>query len=1531
VNTLIPQMAEFLKESEPAPGVPAEAVSDVLIALATSAIQQDPAQATIPPDVIDPAIIAAIHAAVDQVAELQKTFTRVRFVVEDLPVGDTAANVAEEVSEIFGPFVRRSGELVRYANFRSGAFLGVTQLLAAGGTEDQIVIPAASTPDAPDFRNWTLAPGTVWINSRFLVPGAPGFTGLRIAGGRMQLAAGTFRFRSGIVIPAGSAWSLSVEPEAAPPAAAGSDGDALALTLPTRLNVSSTSAPTVSGAPVLSGFGSDLHFTFSGSPVLDGQPIDGQKIAFPVVAAEPGFTLNGNASGVAMFSGEASVSLARWTLPISSTPLPMLANAAHGGSLVVHLSQGIEATITGQQGGPFQLLFRSLTANAQRLELDAAQASSGAYYDFDFWSTSSASVRFARGASPNFFFRSERGGFDTVAVTGASIGNKWDLPCGVDGQPFPFDGDIDLFSIFSSPAGLWTTLNATANPPDPDPLQGMVLENLYLAVKGHRNLFLLAPLDTLPLLASGIAILQFDVNFAIPTLPDPYAANLILPEQRDLFGRALGIRLAWQDAETPTLRAYFQQQVHFPEPHFDDLIDPDDVALRQQFHTYLGAHPETLCLLDMSSREHLLGVAFESPSDNPAELVDNRLAFPMQHVRLLMPPQVLWEPVRVEANPLIPTLSNEIIHSNALTSPTLIGANSVTLVPTLPEPVTAGILDGIRLNKDAAALFSLPFGLRALTHLASSGGVVPINGSGQKTELHEPVFGQLSAARQLRITAANSVPPNSPVGAVDPSRALLGAMLQLMNLDRANLSKLTSVLPAGLEPALNEQFAVSIPLQQADLSGYGLSTFSHWISEGDDDGFIKAEFQVLNGRTAYEVLQFRSILYECGARVVRTVILERHGSGRVFRSDTGWVAVDAGEFARPKPFVKGAVRSLQNIRRIRITGPAIHLGDAGAAGAAVEPVIFDADAVIDGHAGGLVPIYDRPGYVQVEAAPPPPPDPKVFFKPPPLAPLTDAQLKALFDLVGPISSSIDCVTRLGSTLEMQLSSIVSDVAMDDADKTIGFAVAVVGSPKLPRAGQWSVMRIDPATREVSPVDPRRGVPVVQVGVAYRFREPSDALRTPHIQHGLLMCTESCRVLFPQPSVSLVAPFGDMQFELPPVMADPYSLVQSTGHFPPPGLALGLKEKAVFHIAADNSWKIDAPEFHVDTTPAADLMRGADWGISRGYLTVPPPPPPPPAPGDPLPVMPPTTVMLAIDSAAATALNVVAPRSNLNLDLPSPLDSILKIHTNYESVVGGLPKLGKPTLEFSGALQELTDILNSLSQLLDLPFDFEVTVTAGGGASPSFTVHMHLDFRIGKSPEERVDVGMGKFYGEFRVEGELEASLAGVNRALLFLEFKGDMQQGILPPLLYAGGLFRFSIELHDKGSPTIQMGLGVVFSIGGELIPDLVEVEATVHYGYTLIPEDLSPGALIGLDAHAKLLSGLIGFSFGVEAMARMKRKERGIVTIWAQIRVAASVQVAFFVDEDIDFTAQFQQDLPLAALSLILGVGLLPAAASVL
>jgi hypothetical protein len=196
------------------------------------------------------------------------------------------------------------------------------------------------------------------------------------------------------------------------------------------------------------------------------------------------------------------------------------------------------------------------------------------------------------------------------------------------------------------------------------------------------------------------------------------------------------------------------------------------------------------------------------------------------------------------------------------------------------------------------------------------------------------------------------------------------------------------------------------------------------------------------------------------------------------------------------------------------------------------------------------------------------------------------------------------------------------------------------------------------------------------------------------------------------------------------------------------------------------------------------------------------------------------------------------------------------------------------------------------------------------------------------PEERIDIGVGKFFGRFLLEGDLEVGGSGAGKPRLFLEFQGDIQQGILPPLLYAGGLFRFGVTITATGRPIIELALGVVASIGGDLIKGLLEVEVTVHYGYMLIPETLQPGILLGLDARAKLLSGLVGFSFGVEAMGRVQRLSPQGVRIWAHIRVAATVQIAWLIEEDVDFETEFEQSIPLALVALAAGAGPLGALA---
>ena len=127
------------------------------------------------------------------------------------------------------------------------------------------------------------------------------------------------------------------------------------------------------------------------------------------------------------------------------------------------------------------------------------------------------------------------------------------------------------------------------------------------------------------------------------------------------------------------------------------------------------------------------------------------------------------------------------------------------------------------------------------------------------------------------------------------------------------------------------------------------------------------------------------------------------------------------------------------------------------------------------------------------------------------------------------------------------------------------------------------------------------------------------------------------------------------------------------------------------------------------------------------------------------------------------------------------------------------------------------------------------------------------------------------------------------------------------------------------------MGFGTAASVGGALIKGLLELEATVSYGYTLIPETLQPGVMLGIEARAKLLAGLIGFSFGAHALARIQRinGDKKSVTIWCQLRITATVQIAVLIEEDIDFQTQFEQKIPLEAVALAAGVNPLQLAAA--
>ena len=1018
---------------------------------------------------------------------------------------------------------------------------------------------------------------------------------------------------------------------------------------------------------------------------------------------------------------------------------------------------------------------------------------------------------------------------------------------------------------------------------------GVTLENLHLQVHAPQRLAWAASGPSLAALAEGRARLRFDVLLGEPILPDPYAANWLLPDRAGATAAALSLTLRWEEGGAPGVRAQLDRAIGFPAA--PDAGDRGDRQLDGEFIEHVGGRFDALSLLDLSTRAHHFGIALEplDAQQPPAIDADNRLAVPLRTVRLMMQPQVHWEPVDDVLGRLVSGT-----HGGA----TLIGAKAITQVAALPGAVEAEIVAAAGRTSPAAALFSLPFGMRALA-FADPVAVPQFQVPAVTVDRRRPAFDSgIAGAAQLRLTATGGI---ARAEARAPDRTMPGKLHQTDNLVGGPLP---NVLTPEIAAIFAATFPAGVPLHAVDLSGYGLSCFSNWHVDPAGDaaalGITQVRFDVLVGRTAYEVVQARSVLVPCMARVVRTIMLERRSSGRVKRFDSGWQAIDDGEYRRYVAFEKGVVNGLRRIRNIRNL-PVARLVVGTTTWQAVR---FDADADIqDAGGGGRVAAIDQDGYVQITASP---------ANSPPDA----ARLAALFQAVGgPIGGAIDCRARLGGTLDAQLLGLRADFAPDDANAR-KFAVAVYGAPTLARVGQWAPVRIDGATAELVPIDPQRGVPVVRRTLAGRpgarlaFCDPADANRTkPAAPYALLFATASSRVLFPEPSI--VPGAAGAIDSAPPLIADPVALVQAGGSFPRAAFALRAKEQPLFAISDADDWRLTNPIFSFDT-PKPDLASGAGWSIARNFL-----------PG-------PQSLDLTIDSGAPlTPWQLVQPEHEIVLSIPG-LGPILTIRADFAAIAGKLPGMRDPVVALGDKLNDLKQMVTALGEFSDLGFDVDVDVAAGQGPSPSFVVHLHLAFQIG-SPDGRIDIGIGKFYGRFDLDGMFEAALDGQDRATLKLLFQGDVQQGILPPLLYAGGLFRFGIEVGDSGDPVIEMGLGTVISLGGDLIKGLIAVEATIHYGYTLVPKTLQPGVLLGIEARAKLLGGLLGLSFSAEAMARAERlnSEDKTVRIFAQIRVAGSVHVAWLFEKSVDFETHFEQNIPLAPLLIVGGINPLVAVAA--
>jgi hypothetical protein len=638
--------------------------------------------------------------------------------------------------------------------------------------------------------------------------------------------------------------------------------------------------------------------------------------------------------------------------------------------------------------------------------------------------------------------------------------------------------------------------------------------------------------------------------------------------------------------------------------------------------------PEIFALLDVSTRADLLGVSFGAQRDRPilTRTADQRSSFPLQvkgmsvvsqatNVRVFTVPQISWEPVVNLTQPTAglhdPPFGPNYYPNDG--GPTRIINNSMHEIALAPIPLTDFLVE--KYNHDetfaAKALFTLPYGLKSIALLKKQYKLDATTRRGSAIAFDPTNFKDgLRSARHLELNGGEVI-----VGG--ESDSFMGCTLQLDNiLDLNGSPTATGTLGQLVADIFNGEFLLDpfdiekqrgVPVTRIDLSGYGASTFSNWLSP--DASFAEtsqARFDVFLGRCAHEVIQVKSVLYPNAAPMVRTITLFRTSSGYTYRWDSGWVAQGPGKFdfsyfapesigGLPQrqesgyEIHPGAVRAVWNIQNIKdatdvlpFTGTmTIRPGGRYVDENGIEqtnggsdrlftyelrPVYFDADvevenpvtgfkvSTLEGQARKVCASKHILGFVQIA---------------PRGMPISREAFRDLLARQGGIGGPLDCILDLnasGQQMRIRSFDVSPSVAADGT--TPVFVAAPRGSTLLPKDGSWSMVQHTARDGTVIPVPATTSIPVVRIGALtrqpdkslavvpapasqlLRIAEPSELLRPPGnttVNYGFLHSTDTQKALFLTPAYA--AGKSTLLSKTPPLFADAFRIVNSKTIFP----------------------------------------------------------------------------------------------------------------------------------------------------------------------------------------------------------------------------------------------------------------------------------------------------------------------------------------------------------------------------------------------
>ena len=1161
-------------------------------------------------------------------------------------------------------------------------------------------------------RVFTYGPGSIWLTAGLFSAQAPanGFVGIAFDSLTLTIPGAIISVPIGndILIDPAATLGVSLVPAALTPAGSFSnDGSATVVALPATIGFSlppsglaavalADAQVTTCGATLALGGGS-VATNWDAPP---GEMVFTYASTTPAKFVASGSTLRGNAD----------VLMGQYRLPVAQTTPDALGAAATGGMPCILLSRGL--TTAWRDGRTIGLDTTLLLAQPGSLGVRAAIRQRGFADSYTLWTAPAPPPRPAR-----LNFTIPAGAILVLAlsasdeqawVLGASLEAALDRPLTVAGTPPKVSQMLFDYGVERTAAATTLTVFGLPRPPPPrinvppPPVEVFAIENALLRTSGIVWMWGLMALSGNQA-STGLLIAGQVLTDLMPTLPDPYASNAD-PLARKSTPSGLLTEIGWASEA--------QVEIGFtllPPPAGQDSI---------------GAPP--VLLLDVSGRADQLGVFIprRRQAGDMGHIVGQTWELLGDQLGVFTVPHISWE--AVIADTVRDPTTGDIVAAPRTWftpfaandgNPVSLATLGKTLRPVEPLAALAALRADYAGGSDLTANFTLPFGLTATV---DSGALVdgPITLLKPAMQAVDASFPGLQAGAQLRLTAQVKIFTNHPPSMPGRSAAPDAYAQEMLDPTIAGFwnQQFNDEGIAGAPPPNPPTRAV--PVSQIDLSGYGASMVSTWANPIDGSGIDQARFHVFVGRTSYELVEAQTYILPWRIPVVDATVFERDAAGYVARHNTGWRArnVPALRYGTTPAVEVGAVRDVRNVRNIRPSGgDDIVVPPHGS----YRPVLFDADVVLMTETGpgshgmavtdppsGVLASRGMVGYLRLAVAGPPTLDEASSV-------LQRVDALNAARAAGPIAADVVVAsTGFGFSLTAVDVRAIQPVGSSPAN----IAVALRGTPHLPRDGAWSVTRRRATDPAPMPVDPLLPVPLVRlnaVPATWHIMEPDDlgflaAGQDPPTTYGLLQSTGTQKMLLEHPTLVDGDPLP-LKPKQVPGLADIGSLLGIPGLLPNLGSLLQLPSLQGLAPKAGGLQTSPLIVTQLLTIPPTLLLPLGPIKILLGTATakilgVPPAPAPQ------------STITITLDATAPPgkrwAITIDKASFMLTIDGFGAPDALVAVTGTLSAREGEGPGLSDIHVYYGDALSLVTEVLKGIETVAQfLP----------GGSKPPFSV------------------------------------------------------------------------------------------------------------------------------------------------------------------------------------------------------------------